>query len=74
VIFKVILNVTLNNGCLLGCDVVYSGICYVLVSLSISDSIHVIYSLTREVVLLVFLIEYHLMKPYDGVEVSSTCS
>jgi hypothetical protein len=54
VTFKFILNITLKN-CLLLCDAVYSGECYVLVNPSISDSMHVIYSLKIEVTLLVFL-------------------
>jgi hypothetical protein len=53
VTFKVILNVTINKGCLLGWDAANSGICYLLVNLSILDSIHVIYSLKIEVVSIV---------------------
>jgi len=49
------LNVTLKNGCLLVRDAVYSGECNVLVNLSFSDSMHVIYSLKTEVLLVVFL-------------------
>ena len=55
VTFKVMLNVTLKNGCLLVRDAVYSGECNVLVNLSFSDSMHVIYSLKTEVLLVVFL-------------------
>lgn len=73
VTFKDILNVTLKNGCHLLCDAVYSGGCYVFGEpVDFRFNAPDLFSKDRSNI--VGILEYHLVKQYDGVEVSSMCS
>ena len=69
----VILNDTLKNGCHVLCDAVYSGESYVFGE-PVDFRFNARDLFSKDRCSIVGVREYHLMKQYGGVEVSSMCS
>ena len=71
--FKIILNIALKKGCLILCDALYSGECYVYGELvDFGFNARDLFSKDRGTI--VGILDYHLMKQYGGMDISSMCS